>query len=190
MLEIHLCVQAFEGCVVREWNLSYACLKGYAAREALRNLRTTNVEFWEELTRLESNENRLPKSDEILYEDIEPDASLEDNDADDSDLSIKTLINVMVKNDLPAGVGTRKSGALTSIVEAENSDVVDIPLEPIECVEKKNRGEKSIDESRVQGWIEGPSSGRGKRKKVANKLYEQFWRHNDDDDADDDSLLP
>ena len=31
--------------------------------------------------------------------------SLEDNDADDSDLSIQTLINVMVKNELPAGVG-------------------------------------------------------------------------------------
>ena len=67
----------------------------------MRNLRTTNAEFWEELTRLESNEIRLPKSNEILSEVVEPDASLEDNDADDSDLSIQTLINVMVKNELP-----------------------------------------------------------------------------------------
>ena len=99
----------------------------------MRNLRTTNAEFWEELTRLESNKIQLPKSDEILSEDVKPDASLEDNDADDSDLSIQTLINVMVKNELPAGVGTQKSGALTSIMEAEYPDIVDIPLEPDEC---------------------------------------------------------
>ena len=146
----------------------------------MRNLRTTNAEFWGELTGLESNENGLPKSDEILSEDIEPDASLEDNDADDSDLSIRTLIDVMVKNDLPAGVGTQKSGALTSIMEAEYSDVVDIPPEPKECVEK--RGEDSD--------LEGLSHGRGRRKRLANKLYEQFWRHDNDDDPDDDTLLP
>jgi hypothetical protein len=42
----------------------------------------------------------------------------------------------MVKNDLPAGVGKRKSGALTSIVEAEIFDDDEIPVEPIQCVEK------------------------------------------------------
>jgi hypothetical protein len=153
-------------------------LTSYAARGALRTLRTTNAEFWGELTRLESNEKHLPKSNEILSEDIEPDTSLEDNDADNSDLSIQTLINVMVKNELPAGVGTRNTGALISIVEAENSDTVDIPLEPVGCVEKIIDGESSIVE------------GRGRRKKVANKLYEQFWRHNNEDNADDDTLLP
>ena len=30
----------------------------------------------------------------------------------------------------------------------------------------------------------------GMRKKVANKLYNQFWRHNDDDGSDDDTVLP
>jgi hypothetical protein len=123
-------------------------------------LRTTNTEFWRELTGLESNESQLPKSNKIISEDIEPDASFEDNNADDSDLSIQTLINVMVKNDLPAGVGMRKSGALTSIVEAENPDIVDINLEPVERVEKRINGEDNIVEDR----------GRGRRKKVANKL--------------------
>ena len=85
----------------------YECLKSYAAREALHSLRTTNAEFWGELTAgQELNEDQLPKSDKTFSKDIKPDASLEDNDADDSDLSIQTLINVMVKNDLPAGVGT------------------------------------------------------------------------------------
>ena len=173
--------------------MSYACLKSYAARDALRNLRTKNAEFWGELTGLELNDNQLPllpKSDEILSEDIEPDTSLEDNDADDSDLSIQTLIDVMVKNDLPAGVGTRKSGALTSIVDAENSDSVDIPMEPIESEERIDR-EDNVVESRAWGKQKEAVDGRGRgmRKKVANKLYDQFWRHNDDDSSDDDTVL-
>jgi hypothetical protein len=146
----------------------------------MRNLRTTDAKFWGELTGVDSNEDRLPKSDEILSEDIEPDASLEDNEVDDSDLSIQTLIHVMVKNDLPAGVGMRKNGALTSIVEAENSDTVDIPLETAESVDKRIDGDDNIVEGR----------GRGRRKKVANKLYERFWRHNDEDNPNDDTLLP
>jgi hypothetical protein len=168
----------------------------------LRNLKTTNAEFWGELTgqELDDNLNQLPKSDETLSEDIEPDASLEDNDADDSDLSIQTLINVMIKKDLPAGVGTRKSGALTSIVDAENS--VDIPLEPVECidgvngvvVESRAPGEQKKDGGVVTVELEGPgpsrASGRGMRKKLANRLYDQFWRHNDDDGSDDDTVLP
>ena len=66
-------------------------------------------------------------------------------------------------------------------MEAEYPDVVDIPLEPDECVEKK--GEDS-------SIIEGPSHGRGRRKKVANKLYQQFWRHDNEDNPNDDTLLP
>jgi hypothetical protein len=128
-------------------------LISYATRDALRNLKTTNAEFWVELTggqELDDNQ-LLPKSDETIPEDVKPDASLEDNDADDSDLSIQTLINVMIKNDLPAGVGTRKSGALTSIVEAEN---VDIPLEPDE---RENDVESQVREKQKEdGVVEGP----------------------------------
>ena len=154
--------------------ICHMCLKSYAARDALHNLRTTNPDFWGELTGLELNENQLPKSNEILSEDIKPDAGLEDNDADDSALSIQTLTNVMVKDDLPAIVGTQKSGALISIVKAKNSGNFSIPLEP----------------ENVQ--VEGPglSHGRGMQKKMANKQYEHFWRHNDDDGSDDNTILP
>jgi hypothetical protein len=68
--------------------LSYGCLKSYAARDALRNLITTNAEFWGEFTGLELNENQLPESNATLSEDIEPNAHIKDNDIDDSDLSI------------------------------------------------------------------------------------------------------
>ena len=161
-------------------------------------MRTTNAEFWGELTGgLELNANQLPKPDETISEDIEPDVSLEDNDADDSDLSIQTLINVMVKNDLPAGVGTRKSGALTSIAEAENPDNVDMissSLEPVGCGEELIVRENSVVESQThrekQEVVMVTVEGRGMRKKMANKLYEKFWRHNDDDGSDDDTVFP
>ena len=142
---------------------------------------------------MKSGEDQIPKSNDTLSEDIEPDASLEDNDADDSDLSIQTLIDVMVKNNLPAGVATRKSGALTSIVEAENSDTVDIPLEPVECGDMEKNGvveSQVLGRQKGDGIVEGSGRGRGMRKKVANKLYNQFWRHNDDDGSDDDTVLP
>jgi len=55
----------------------------------------------------------------------------------------------------------------------------------VECMKKMIDGENDIVESRVLGkWedgIDGPSHGRGRGKKVANKLYKQFWRHNDED---------
>jgi hypothetical protein len=78
-------------------------------------MRTTDLEFWKELT---GNDQDLPELNKQLAEDIEPDSesdksntSLEDDDADDSDLSISTLINLMTTKDtnLPATVGTRRT---------------------------------------------------------------------------------
>ena len=76
------------------------------------------------------------------------------------------------EDDLP--VGTQKSGALMSIVEAKNSDDFGIPLEP--------------ENVQVEG--PGPSHGRGMQKKMANKQYEHFWRHNDNDGSDNNTILP
>jgi hypothetical protein len=78
-----------------------------------------------------SNAQNLPGLDEQLAEDIEPesdksDITLENDDADDSDLPISTLINLMTARDtnLPATVGTRRNGTLTSFADAENIDLV------------------------------------------------------------------
>lgn len=64
----------------------------------MHKLRKTIARFLGKLTRQELNENLLLKSDKRLSKDIERDASLEDNNADDSALSIQTMINVMVCN--------------------------------------------------------------------------------------------
>lgn len=72
-------------------------------------MRTTDLEFWKELTQNHTNTQDLPGLEEQLAEDADPesdkcDTTLKDNDADDSDLPISTLINMMMEKDtnLPA----------------------------------------------------------------------------------------
>jgi len=77
----------------------------------------------------------------------------------------------MTQQIVPAGMGVRDSGVLVSTAEAER---VDSEVEPPTNVE----GEKTSEEAQ--------SSGRGKRRKLPNKLYSasSFWRHNNNEDSD------
>lgn len=154
------------------------CLTSFKAREALRNLKTTDPAFWAELTMSRPDEN-LPGTEEILPEDVEPDAGLEDADADDSDLSMLTLIAALTR-DIPETVGSRKTGTLMSLSDAENVDL-DLELVP--------PAEANVEDPKEEKAPEG--SDRGKRKKFANKLYngDAFWRHNDNDDWKDDCSM-
>jgi hypothetical protein len=133
-------------------------------------MRTMDPEFWKELTGTQNHsaDQDLPGLNKQLPEDIEPDSdksntSLEDDDADDSDLPISTLINLMTAKDtnLPATVGTRRNGTLTSLADSEN-DLVGDRIEPADA-------------------SEGSGEGKGKRKRVANQRYAAFWRHYDED---------
>jgi hypothetical protein len=144
------------------------CLTSFKAREALRQMAKTNPEFWAELSVGGADNVQLPDATETLPEDVEHDTELEDQDSDDSDLSLETLITALTK-DVPDTVGSRKSGKLASLTDAENVDLVP------EMLEEGN--------SAAEG-------GRGKRNKVANQQYQGFWRHHDKDDWNDDSLLP
>ena len=79
-------------------------------------------EFWEELTRSQHDE-QLPDVAETLQEDLEFDTELEDKDADDSDVSMQTLITALTREDIPETVGFRKGGTLTSLTNTENVDL-------------------------------------------------------------------
>ena len=157
--------------------MSFTCLTSFKAREALRNIRTTDPKFWEELTRGQSDgeDSELPDINETLPEDVEPDTELVDQDADDSDLSIQTLITTLTGENTPDTVG----GTLRSLTDAENVD-----LDP-----QVDAAESNFENLKREMLEEG---GQGKRRKMANRLYtgEVFWRHNDKDDWNNDSLLP
>ena len=120
-----------------------SCLTSFKAREALRQMTKTNPKFWAELSMGGADDVQLPNATETLPEDVEHDTELEDQDADDSDLSLKILITALTK-DIPDTVGSRKSGKLASLTDAENVDLVPEMLPPAE-----------------------PNGGRGKRNKIA-----------------------
>jgi hypothetical protein len=135
----------------------YACLTSFKAQEALRNMRTTDPEFWEELTRGQPDE-QLPDVAETLHEDLKFDTELEDKDADDSDVSMQTLVTALTREDVPEAVGFRKSGTLTSLADAKNADL-DEGMLP--------QAEANVEISTVPlGEV-----GHGKRQKFASKHY-------------------
>jgi hypothetical protein len=175
-------MQAFAACVIKDfdsndtkWDLSWGCLTGVKAREALRNMKRDDPLFWSELTGVDPQD--LPDSTKTLPEDCEPDTNLEDEDADDSNLPLQMLIDAMTGGDLPNDVSLQQDGTLViSLADAENID-----LEP-----------ETASESSVEPKTEtGQGRGMGKRRKIASRRYnsELFWRHNDGDDWRDDNLL-
>ncbi|KAF4621853.1 hypothetical protein D9613_012075 [Agrocybe pediades] len=160
---VNLVQKAFEGCVAREWNLSYTCLTAYKAREALRNLKTTDPLFWNELNQ-QTPPLDLPGPDDKVDEDDVPtaekcDTLLEDVDADDSDIPIETLIMSMsTPGDevLPPSIGQRANGTLTSLGDAENRDFTEaVPAEALKA----------------------SADSQGKRIRRPNQQYKEFWKH-------------
>lgn len=96
----------------------------------------TNPNFWAELTIGEADDVQLPDVIETLPKDVQPNTELKDQDADDSDLPLQTLITALMKN-IPETVCTQKSGKLELATDAENVDLVlGMPL-PVEANVKK-----------------------------------------------------
>lgn len=116
---------------------------------------------------------------ETLQEDLEFSTELEDKDTDDSDVSMQTLITALTSEDVPETVGFRKSGTLTSLADAENPDLDEGMLPLVEA----NVESLSVPSGEVE---------HGKRWKFASKHYngEEFWQHNNNDNWEDDNLLP
>jgi hypothetical protein len=144
-------------------------------------MRTTDPEFYAELTQNNSGGQDLPATDVTLPEDVEPSTCLEDDDADDSDLSMNIVINSMITADIPAIVGIRNNGTLKSIADAENtSDELQhqllVPMEP------------TVKDSSSNQEPEGSPNHRKKRERRANRHYLGFWRHYDEDDAKNEEM--
>jgi hypothetical protein len=150
-------------CRTKKWNLSYECLTSYEAREALRKMKTTDPEFWKELTM--DALGGTDKDDMGAEEDHEIGFELFD---DDSDLPGEAIIAHVLEKGSPIGVTSNMQGDLMSAAQAES-------LED-DIVEPSNSEPMVVDEPEVLGV--------GKRKRKANTLYNssQFWRHHDNDD--------
>ena len=152
-------------CVVREWDLSYECLESRKARQALRELKETDPEFYHNELMAGKHASLLPGQGEVLDEDNE--VGGENEEGDDCYLSISQIVEAVVK-------GTDLMGP-TDMVEpiTENTD------------EAEMERELRITETQMDT---GDERGRGKRKREPNTLYTHaFWRHYDEDTSDVDA---
>jgi hypothetical protein len=158
--------QAFELCVVKEWNLSHEKLRSREMQKKLRDLHINNDPFWNELNRVNDHHPR-PVTGAVIAEDII--ANPEDEDElDDSDIRLKDVVAATHKKPIRdhghKRISTDENGGLMAAVDVENIDEVPKAVE-------------GVDEE----------EGRGKRKKTANKLYRlsDFTRHWDEEASDD-----
>ena len=155
-------------CCVKEFNLSYDCLTGYAVCDKLRNLKKTDPEFRKELTAASVPE---PTNGNDTFEED----NLEGSDMffdDDSDLPCNTIIACVTGSGVPETVSSTDDGNLVSVAQAESMDddgefndaQLDVPL--------------------------AEELGPGKRKRWANTLYNAnvFWRHHDNKDPNCDPI--
>ena len=100
-------------CRTRKWNLLYECLTGFEAREALRNMKATNPEFWKELTTGATSE----ASDDDMGVEEDPDVGVEQFD-DDSNLPSDVVVAHVLKQDSPINTLLNADGDLMSAAQA------------------------------------------------------------------------
>ena len=94
----------------------------------------------------------------------------EDGDMDDSEVTVKTVIKSIVGGELSNDVASRPSGALMLITAAESMATSPV----VSGAEPPAQHEASTEER-----------GRGKHKKIKNRMYnEEFWQHNDSGNSD------
>jgi hypothetical protein len=141
--------------------LSYDSLTSREARQSLRELKTTNPELWEQLTKKPDPEIHINATE---ADDEEDEVPLED----DSDLPCEAVITFVGGKNL-AGVEEDPSGALASSALAESINATEEEL------------------GTVKVGMSEADCGRGKRKRTQNKLYssDAFWRHHDNQASDE-----
>ena len=166
----HFTEQSFELCRARDFNLSYACLTSPEARRKLRDLKNIDPEFWGQLTGTIAS---TPANDDGAAAEDENNADFLFED--DSDLPCDALVANMLGSNI-ARVTVTDNGDLVSTAMAESlregTETVATP-----STEAEGSGQRVSNPQ--------PSdTGRGKRKRVQNRMYKSFWRHNDDDPSD------
>ena len=98
-------------CRVKDFNLSYDCLTGYAVCNKLCNLKKTNPEFWKELT---SPSVPKPMNKEQTFEEDNVDRP-DVTHNDDSDLPCNSIVVCVTGSSLPKNVVSTVDGDFVEI---------------------------------------------------------------------------
>jgi hypothetical protein len=136
-------------------------LTSFSAYEKLRELKTTNPEFWKELM---SNSSTIEHSSDNLEDNID----LQDSSFnDDNDLPLAAVIaSVTAFEDTGNHVLQPKAEMMDFKAECADLDVV----------EKGN-----VEDDEMQNEV---ALGHGRRKHKPNSLYmHTFWQHHNDEEA-------
>ena len=110
-------------CKAQEWNLLYECLTGVAVRSRLQELKSTDPEFWKELTTRWS-EDIVPPEHVEQPEDKVSTCDTEVDTNNDSDVPISTIIGMMLEGSAPSRYSAQEDGRLMSITDAECAEEV------------------------------------------------------------------
>jgi hypothetical protein len=177
-------------CRVRGWDLSNESLTSFDARKKLRDLKVEDPAFWNELV-VETVASDLPAPNEIVPEDT-IDEGDDDEYGDDSSIGLAIVVKAVVDEGTAAlkAVGIREDGGLVREAFAEDDN--EAPADLIDgMVDKKQRIHTGdIDGSHLGTRTNTAADnspehqGHGRRKKISNKQFANFIRHDDNEDSD------
>ncbi|KAF7349508.1 hypothetical protein MSAN_01741200 [Mycena sanguinolenta] len=143
-------------CQTKEWDLSYECLTSFRAREALRQIKVTDRDFWEEL---EGGRIRaLEEHNEEYPDDPDPMSTSpadDDETLDGCEISSRRVKRATMESAMEPLTSENNRAETLDDVEEDDVDVDDND-EPISA--------------------EVP----GKRTRKPTTRYAGFWRHRDD----------
>ena len=175
-------------CRVRGWDLSNESLTSFDARKKLRDLKVEDPTFWNDLS-VQTVASDLPTPNEAVPEDTLDEG---DNDeyGDDSSIGLAAVVKAVVDEGsaVQKAVGIREDGGLVRDVFAEddsNEEPQEVPADLIGGKVDEKHG--AIDGSHTDARTNTATpeqQGRGRRKKVSNKQFTNFIRHDDNEDSD------
>lgn len=166
-------------CRTGEFNLSYGSLTDVrTTRVRLNNLKTTDPQFYSELTSVSYEANTVPSAEgEELDEDVENDPDLDATFEDDSDVPLAVVTSIVSGLESAVPVRFSASGELSVDIVAELNEA---PVEEL----SSERGPSGIDGSDGSDGGVGPamyeSRGKGKRVVTKSKRYDEsalrWWK--------------
>jgi hypothetical protein len=161
--------QAWELCRTGHFNLSYASLTSYEARQKLCDLKSADPEFWQQLTQKKVMYSVVVGED-VAEDEVDGAAVFED----DSDIPCEAIIANTLRTSL-VGIKLTATGNIVSAAAAESLEA------------SEDSSSVGIMINNPVPSVDGSNLRHGKRKHMWNTLYNSkaFWRHNDNNVSDD-----
>ena len=156
-------------CSVGNWNLSYESVTSREVRQALKDLKHIDPEFWKEIS--QTDDGPEPEGEEI----DEADNGCCEERGDDSMIPTEVLIEHICNGSGSVGLKTCEGNLVASgMADQITSD----SHEEMSAEKTIESSEINDDEPVVQEMVE--ELGVGKRKRIPNRLYCKevgFWKH-------------